>query len=177
LRLAHLFDHLVGNRKQIGREAKTKQFGSLSVDDEFELGRLNDRQVSRLAPSKNASDVDTGLPVEVRQIDTVARQPTVSHKCAQAKHRRHLVPCHQTGKLDAACDKERIGGYRQCLEALPPDGLESRVNFGICSGVQELKLQVARARRSLQILQLFDGRRKGRVDEDSKFRCLREEIA
>jgi len=44
-RLAHSFDHLVGNRKQIGREAE-KKFGSLLVDNPFEFGRLNDQKVS-----------------------------------------------------------------------------------------------------------------------------------
>jgi hypothetical protein len=45
LRPAHSFDHLVGNRKQIGREAE-KKFGSPLVDNPFELGRLNDQKLS-----------------------------------------------------------------------------------------------------------------------------------
>ena len=45
LRLTHSFDHLVGNRKQIGREAE-KKFGSPLVDNPFELGRLNDQKLS-----------------------------------------------------------------------------------------------------------------------------------
>jgi hypothetical protein len=57
-----LFDHLVGNRKQSGRERQANRFGSLLVDDQVELGRLVDRQVGRLAPIENATGIDTGLP-------------------------------------------------------------------------------------------------------------------
>jgi hypothetical protein len=41
-------DHLVGNGEQVRRNGKAKCFGSLEVDDQFELGRLLNRQIRRL---------------------------------------------------------------------------------------------------------------------------------
>src|SRR5215471_16807950 len=43
-----LFDHLVGAGEQHRRHVEAKHFGRLTVDDQFELGRLHDRQLSRL---------------------------------------------------------------------------------------------------------------------------------
>jgi hypothetical protein len=61
LRLAHSFDHPVGNRKQIGREAE-KKFGSLLIDNPFELGRLNDQKVQRLTLSRRDNLLE--LPIK-----------------------------------------------------------------------------------------------------------------
>ena len=41
--LAHLFDHLVGERKQRGRHVEAERFRSLEVNHEFELVYLLDR--------------------------------------------------------------------------------------------------------------------------------------
>jgi hypothetical protein len=38
-----LFDHLVGQRKQSGRHVETEGLRGLTVDDELDLGRLQDR--------------------------------------------------------------------------------------------------------------------------------------
>ena len=42
------FDHLVGASEQRGRHGQVERFGGFEVDDELELGRLFDRQVSGL---------------------------------------------------------------------------------------------------------------------------------
>ena len=42
LRLAHLFDHLVGSGQQRRREGEAKHSGGLSIDDELEFGRPRD---------------------------------------------------------------------------------------------------------------------------------------
>jgi hypothetical protein len=43
LRLAHLFDHLVGGHLQRQRHGKTERFRALEIDDEFEFGWLQHR--------------------------------------------------------------------------------------------------------------------------------------
>jgi len=53
----HLFDHLVGERKEIVGNLHTKGFGGLKIDDELELGHLNNRQIGRLFTSENPSGV------------------------------------------------------------------------------------------------------------------------
>src|SRR4051794_15783818 len=48
LRLAHLFDHLVGATQQRERNADAKSLGRFKVDEQINLGGLLYRQVSRL---------------------------------------------------------------------------------------------------------------------------------
>jgi hypothetical protein len=52
----HLFDHLVGGRKQRLWHIKTEGLGGLEIDDEIELGWLYDRQVGRLLAFENPAD-------------------------------------------------------------------------------------------------------------------------
>jgi hypothetical protein len=44
---ASLFDHLIGAGKQHRRHLQAERLGGLQVEDEFELGRLLDREVGR----------------------------------------------------------------------------------------------------------------------------------
>src|SRR5215469_12578455 len=56
---AFSFDHLVGDSEQHRRHVEANYPGRLQVDDEFELGRLHDGQVSRLGALEDLSGVDT----------------------------------------------------------------------------------------------------------------------
>jgi hypothetical protein len=56
-----LFDHLVRDRKQLGRHLDAECSRGFQVDHEFELGRLHHRQVGRLLALENAAGVEAGL--------------------------------------------------------------------------------------------------------------------
>jgi hypothetical protein len=45
LRLAHLFDYLVGQREQCRRHVEAECLGCIEIDDQLEFGRLLDRQI------------------------------------------------------------------------------------------------------------------------------------
>jgi hypothetical protein len=52
-----LFDHLVGAQKERPRDCQPERFRDLEIDDQFELGRLQHRQVSGIGRFENAPDI------------------------------------------------------------------------------------------------------------------------
>jgi hypothetical protein len=70
---SHLFDHLVGAREQHGRHFEAERLNSVQIDYKLELGRLQDRQVRRLAPLKNpAREIELEGILRVYKIDQTA---------------------------------------------------------------------------------------------------------
>jgi hypothetical protein len=65
-KLAELFNHLGGSHLQRRWECKPKGFGGFEVYNEFELGRLQDRQIASFFALENAAGVDAGLPPSIR---------------------------------------------------------------------------------------------------------------
>src|SRR5207247_2508771 len=50
---ALLFNYFVGARKHCGRNFEVERLGGLEIDDQFEPGRLLDRQVGRFGAFEN----------------------------------------------------------------------------------------------------------------------------
>jgi hypothetical protein len=59
------FDHIVGERKQLGRNFETHLRGRVPVHDKLEFCRLQYRQVSNFFAPGNSAAVDTGLAITV----------------------------------------------------------------------------------------------------------------
>ena len=51
-----------------GRHVEAEHPGGLGVDDQFELGRLHDRQVRRLCALEDAADIDADLTIGIRKL-------------------------------------------------------------------------------------------------------------
>ena len=63
LRLAHLFDHLVGDCYHVRRDGETKRLRSLQIDDKLEFGGPFDGEVYRPCAFQNLVNVTGGAPV------------------------------------------------------------------------------------------------------------------
>src|SRR6476469_3583190 len=73
---AGLLDHLVGAAKHRGRYHKAKRGRGFEIDEEFQLGRLLDRQVARLGAPENLVDQACGAEIEIRITHPICHQST-----------------------------------------------------------------------------------------------------
>ena len=53
-------------REQLGWNLETERLGGLEVDHELELGRLHNRQISRLLAFEDASGINAGLTIGIQ---------------------------------------------------------------------------------------------------------------
>src|SRR5215471_20828142 len=72
LRLAHSFDHLVGEREKRFRYRKANRFRGFDVDDEFELGGLIHRHVGGRGAIENAPYVNPGAAICICRVVPIA---------------------------------------------------------------------------------------------------------
>src|SRR6516162_6399040 len=66
LRLAHLFNHLVGEREQGRRNVDVERLRRLQVDDEFKFACLHDGQIGGSLALEDAAGIDADLPIFVK---------------------------------------------------------------------------------------------------------------
>src|SRR5215471_17496383 len=72
--LASSLDHLVGAREQGRWNGNTNSPCGLKIDDQFELGRLDDGQLAGFFAFQHAAGVDTSLPISIWQTCPIAHQ-------------------------------------------------------------------------------------------------------
>ena len=68
-----LLDDLVGGREQRRRDGEAERLSGLQVDDEVELGQLDDRQVGRFLPLKDAAKSRLASSVSVEVATSLSR--------------------------------------------------------------------------------------------------------
>src|SRR5262245_23063439 len=71
-----LLDYLVGKRVQLERDVEVKHLGGLEVENEFETGRLHDRQIGRPFTLEDSASVRSCLAIRVFETGSIAHQPT-----------------------------------------------------------------------------------------------------
>ena len=127
--------------EQLIRDDHANRLGGLPVDDKLELGRLQDRQISRLGALEDATCIDASLAKRVGNAGSVAHQPAsfgiVTHRIGRGNR---VARC-QSGKLDAPAVEERVGRDEQGFCPVARDSGEGRLNLPVGAGVEDLNLQ------------------------------------
>src|SRR5262249_47401856 len=72
--LASLFDHLVGEREQLGRNVEAQHLGGLEIDDQLELGRLLDGEVGGLGAFQYLVHVLRSASIDLPAFRSVGHQ-------------------------------------------------------------------------------------------------------
>src|SRR3954470_24860779 len=96
--MAHLFNHLVGAKQKRLWDLQAERFGSLEIDGQFELGRLDDGEIARLRALENTTGIDPRLTPSKCAISAITDQTAGSYS-RKSMHCRNLVACRQRDDL------------------------------------------------------------------------------
>src|SRR6266478_4382569 len=103
-----LFDHLVGEGEDRGRDLQPDCSRGLEIDDELELCGLLNGEVSRLGALQNLIHVCGGTPIVVRQIYPVCHKTSGIHKIPKRIHDRQLISRSQFDQLSSVRSKKYV---------------------------------------------------------------------
>src|SRR5262245_49239110 len=109
LRLAHLFDHLIGLCQQVRRDSDTDRVCRRQVDYQLELGWLRDRQVGRFLAFENASGIDADLAIAREVACSITHEPADFGEFPQKVDSRKQITGRKCHDLHATIDEERVG--------------------------------------------------------------------
>src|SRR5215469_17575786 len=101
--------HLVGLCEQARRDGDPDCPRRRQVDDQLELGWLDDRHVGRLLALENAAGIDANLAIAPEVTRSVTHESTDFGKFAQKVYGRKQITCRKRHDLHAAIDEERLG--------------------------------------------------------------------
>src|SRR3984893_6476967 len=148
-----LFDHLVGDRNQIGRYVEAYRPRGLEVDDELILGRKLDRQVARLGAAQNAIHVGWHAPIHIGKACSVLEQTAFLCEILVV-NRRHVVadrvPYHR-----AAMSEHEIIGQRDETCFLLPERCDDPLYVAIVPHFGDKRRYSQRARGGLERAQII----------------------
>ena len=113
----------------------------MQVDDEFEFGGLQDRQVGGLRTLENLTGVGADLTVHVPSIGPIAHQQACFGHLTAGATRRYPVARRQRRKLDAPAIEERVRRDEQGVGSVARDSGEGRFDLPAGTGVEDLDLQ------------------------------------
>src|SRR6516165_3059440 len=108
LRLAHSFDHLVGEREQLCRNLQAERLGGREVDHQLEFARLHHWQFRGLGTFEDFAGVDASLAVRIDQTGSIAHQAASRGKLANIVNRWQPLTRRQRSKLSAAAGEKCI---------------------------------------------------------------------
>ena len=117
-----LLDHLVGDGEHRWRHHDVERSRGLKVDDEFEFGKLCDREVGGFRAIEDAASVDANSTKQFRDVGSVTHQPADFDITTVRKSHRNAVVRRQDGKLHAATVEESVGSDEEGIEALVRKG-------------------------------------------------------
>ena len=116
------------------RHGQAQRLRGLEIDDQFELGRLHDRQIGRLGAIENPADIDADLAKRVGKSGAVADQAAGNDIFALRIDRRNACRAASATNRRAAAVEERVAADEH-LAGRHPAGRASAKAASILSSV------------------------------------------
>src|SRR6516164_5949183 len=144
-----LFDHLVGERKQVRRHRETERFRGLDIDHQFELGWLHHWQIRWLLPSEDAASVTADLMIRPGKVSVVTHQTARRGELTPFVYSGNRILCGERHERFALRGEERIGRNEKRTSRLSNKRRKSCAEL-VCSGdFYNIDLQLQSTRRPL----------------------------
>src|SRR5262249_52555863 len=90
----------------------------LEIDDEIELGRLQNRQVGRFFALENSANVDAQLMLGVTEATSIAYQASINGVLPGGEYRRHRVAREYGAEPFAVAAEQGVGNDEQRVDLL-----------------------------------------------------------
>src|SRR5579862_4883688 len=106
-----LFDYLVSPRQQSGRNVYTKRTCSQQVEDEFEFGRLQNRQIGWPDAFEDAAGIDADLAENVGNAGPIAHQKPGPGHISQEIAGGYSIACCERDQLRPSAGEKAVGRH------------------------------------------------------------------
>src|SRR4030095_2798374 len=110
-------DHLVGASEQRRGHLEAEHLGGRQIDDEFELGRLLDRNFAWLRTAQNLVNIVRGAPILVREVCSIGHQTSGFDELPVTEHRRQSCAQRPSVDTNPVGSYERVGTHIKRLRA------------------------------------------------------------
>jgi hypothetical protein len=99
---------------------------------------LHDRQIRRLRPLQDATGINADLTIRIRNVGSVAEQPTGYGKVASPVYRRDRMARRQVDQLDTPIIEKGVAADEKRVRPLAYEGCEGRIDLAAGAGVENL---------------------------------------
>ena len=128
-----------GGSKGTGSPREAEGFGSLEVDDQFELGRLDDWQVRWFLAVKNAPGITPQLAVMVCDVKPIAHEAAGFGILAPDVDCGDTMACRERRDLPRPSDKKQADDYEHCIRRFSVEAGKLRVDLLGCARFQDMQ--------------------------------------
>src|SRR4029453_5287250 len=136
-KLGSLLDHLVSEAEQFGWHFNAERLGGFGNGGHLKFLRLHNRQVRGLLTFENASRIDCGLGIRLRQIGAITHGSASQNVFAPRVNREHGVLRGQSYDSIALTIEKWLSGNDKRTNAHPLETTENCFQFGFRLGVED----------------------------------------
>src|SRR5260221_7995605 len=150
---ASLFDNVVSAREQRRGNVEAKQTCRFQIDNEFELGRLQNWKLGGLGTFEDGARINAHLAKHVGKVGSVTNQQAGCGHLARKSASGKSVTRSERGKLRAPARKKSVRGDEKGVRSRTGNGRKRRIDLSRRTGA---KKSSSRPRPGVTSLRAFE---------------------